>query len=234
MIAFFFLIGVVGVLSEDFHPNRVHFIDKTPDSSNISNSLFRGNEPTENHRFAYDDLVKRLREVAVEEGHFVLPEKFFLVDVCLLDEEEWSRKVEEDFFKNNPDLGKVVWRPTIGQVLPPEHFAPPERKQMSENLTFDEDHLINRIPELHESLFTDYGMPTVFYVHCEAGVDRTGEVSGSYYIRWLGWSWEQALDYDNSVIDRDMETLSRNAMQWYCYHLYYWQNFTSLDCDLEQ
>ena len=81
-------------------------------------------------------------------------------------------------------------------------------------------------------------MPTVFYVHCEAGVDRTGEVSGilpssffiflyfffqifvflfkkkkgSYYIRWLGWSWEQALDYDNSVIDRDMETLSRSTL----------------------
>ena len=51
-------------------------------------------------------------------------------------------------------------------------------------------------------------MPVVIYFHCEAGVDRTGEIAGSYYFRWLGWSFQQALAYDNSIETRDMETTS--------------------------
>ena len=45
-----------------------------------------GNEPIENGRVCYNDLVARLREVAIEEGGFYLPETFYLIDLSLLDE----------------------------------------------------------------------------------------------------------------------------------------------------
>ena len=28
-----------------------------------------------------------------------------------------------------------------------------------------------------------YSVPYLFYIHCEAGTDRTGEISGAYYIQ---------------------------------------------------
>lgn len=51
----------------------------------------------------------------------------------------------------------------------------------------------------------------------QAGKDRTGEVSGSYYMRYLGWDFAKALYYDNHVVggNRDISNFSRNAMQWY-------------------
>ena len=64
------------------------------------------------------------------------------------------------------------------------------------------------------------GVTTVIYVHCDAGMDRTGEVSGSYYIRYLSWSFQEALYYDDHAIeDRNIHVASRNAFQWYCYYL---------------
>lgn len=41
-----------------------------------------------------------------------------------------------------------------------------------------------------------------------AGVDRTGEMSGSYYLRWLNWTFDQTLDYNTKVENRKMEIWS--------------------------
>ncbi len=46
--------------------------------------------------------------------------------------------------------------------------------------------------------------PAFIYTHCEAGTDRTGEVSGAYYIRYLQMSFQEALYVDNHIQNRDM------------------------------
>ena len=54
----------------------------------------------------------------------------------------------------------------------------------------------------------------------EKGMDRTGEVSGSYYMAYLDWTFEQSLYYDDHEIEnRTINIPNRNAMQWYCYYL---------------
>lgn len=40
------------------------------------------------------------------------------------------------------------------------------------------------------------------HVQCEAGVDRTGEVSGSYYMRFLKWTYARSLAFDYAVEPR--------------------------------
>ena len=46
---------------------------------------------------------------------------------------------------------------------------------------------------------------------------------GSYYIRYLGWSFHEALYYDDNAIEgkdgRNIHVASRNGLQWYCYYL---------------
>ncbi len=38
----------------------------------------------------------------------------------------------------------------------------------------------------------------------EAGTDRTGEMSGSYYITYLDWSFQTALSYDDHIENRNI------------------------------
>ena len=64
-----------------------------------------------------------------------------------------------------------------------------------------------------------------------AGEDRTGEVSGSYYITYLDKSFNEALSYDNHVENRDIRCMSEHEFAWYCWYLKYKVNPSYLgDC----
>jgi len=91
------------------------------------------------------------------------------------------------------------------------------------------DQLPSLMTYIRNLLFSPGPSPIVIFVHCEAGVDRTGEVSGSYYIQYLGWSFQQALYYDDQVENRSIAWASQNEFQWFCYNLYYVNNY-SLNC----
>lgn len=90
---------------------------------------------------------------------------------------------------------------------------------------------------LQTLLNTNWTRPTAIYIHCtsldlhrtlpafvlftycrtgEAGMDRTGEVSGSYYMSQLGWTFAQALSYDDKCIEsRNITSYSQNSLQWF-------------------
>lgn len=88
--------------------------------------------------------------------------------------------------------------------------------------------------------------PVVIYVHCEAGVDRTGEFCGSYSMAYKNMTFAdvrpalglryphstQALTYANSVEPREIRTPSRNGMQWFCLYLKFGLNQSDRDCTL--
>eukprot|EP01094_Clydonella_sp_ATCC50884_P002781 TRINITY_DN12129_c0_g1_i1.p1 TRINITY_DN12129_c0_g1~~TRINITY_DN12129_c0_g1_i1.p1 ORF type:complete len:195 (+),score=17.44 TRINITY_DN12129_c0_g1_i1:129-713(+) len=133
----------------------------------------------------------------------------------------FDMRLEESFFSEHPALGEFVHWPIIGNLLPPMAVGEPKRSEMALNLDgWAFDHLPSRIPMLNKRLLSAGNSSVIIYIHCEAGMDRTGEVSGSYYIGYLGWSFQRALYYDqHNVESRNISVESRNAFQWYCLYL---------------
>ncbi len=70
----------------------------------------------------------------------------------------------------------------------------------------------------------------MIYLHCSAGVDRTGEMSGAYYMKYLKWSYVETLTFDYAVEPRPINKPKENALNFFCWHLYYKNDFPT-DCD---
>lgn len=69
--------------------------------------------------------------------------------------------------------------------------------------------------ELRQWVFNGtYPGPAAVFVHCEAGEDRTGEVIGSYSIRWLQMSFAKALAVDNHIESRTIQCPSAYEFAW--------------------
>jgi protein-tyrosine phosphatase len=196
--------------------------------------LFRGNYPHNDNQTAFDytTLVSYMRKKALE-SNIVLPKKFKLVDVTFLHSigNYFDYKLEVDFFKKNPHLGSVLHWTIIGHPINASSLSEYIRKPMVE-FTYDwniEDQLIERTEVLHQFVHTPNNVTTVYYMHCEAGVDRTGQVSGAYYIRHLGWSFLQALAFDYDVSPRRIMALNQNGLNWYCWYNFYKRGYPA-DC----
>lgn len=217
-----------------FDPTRVHFIDRKTVSSSISNYLFRGNLPlNSNHTFALSDLNATLQDVAIKEGGFELPSNYFLVIVSLLDPLELKDAIVEiDFLKAHPSIGEYVHWPLVGSVIPPDSVPEFKRRDLAMSLSnWSLDKLPEKMITLSENLKLVHSQPFVYYIHCEAGMDRTGELSGSYYMYALNETFANALNYDNHVENRTISIESQNELQWYCYNLKYLKD-TDRNCSL--
>lgn len=68
----------------------------------------------------------------------------------------------------------------------------------------------------------------------QAGEDRTGELSGAYYITYKNMSFAAALTLDDSINPdengRSISCLARNGFQWYCLHLLYTGAYNLDEC----
>ena len=204
--------------AENFNPDRVHLIDH---SLGTNSFLFRTNEPAySNTTFDYPGLVARMRTVANSSG-LVLPENFYMVDVNLLSVELSDIELEKKFFDANPSKGLFVHRPIFGSLV--KAFSLPElvRKELAKTLPeWSHDKLSKLMVELRTMLTQTY-KNTVIFVHCEAGEDRTGEVSGAYYLTYLKYSFAKALEIDNTNENRDIRCMSAHELIWYCLYLQY-------------
>lgn len=194
------------------------------------NYLFRGNEPVRGGRFDWNWTVSNLREGAALRN-VTLPEKFYLIDFCLLGIEADDIAAEKKFFDENPSKGLFFNWPILGSPLKPSWFGKSLRKQMATKIEG-----IDKLPETVELLqkylaTSTQDIPVVVLIHCEAGKDRTGEVSGAYYLSGLQWNFKQTNYYDNKCVEgkRDISWFSSNALQWYCWRLYYGGR-KELDC----
>lgn len=63
------------------------------------------------------------------------------------------------------------------------------------------------------------GRSTVIYGHCDCGCDRTGQTFGSYALRFLNYTWDQANKWDMQVAGRPIQCPNWLTMQWYCLYL---------------
>ncbi len=95
----------------------------------------------------------------------------------------------------------------------------------------DLDNIVAKMSNLTTWLRTKEDRPVVYYIHCEAGVDRTGEVAGNYMLKhWRNQTFAKALSYDASIEPRDINAFSANGMAWYCLYLFKFTGITTLAC----
>eukprot|EP01127_Copromyxa_protea_P001599 TRINITY_DN11557_c0_g1_i1.p1 TRINITY_DN11557_c0_g1~~TRINITY_DN11557_c0_g1_i1.p1 ORF type:complete len:247 (+),score=48.16 TRINITY_DN11557_c0_g1_i1:155-895(+) len=220
---------VLGARSWD----RFRFIDQV-EGGQHTNYVFRGNEPAQDGQMQYDWLVQGIAHAAQVAGLQNFPQKFYVIIFNLLEIEVKDWTTEKAFFEANPTLGKFVHYPIVGSLLNPMKFSKSVRKIMAKDMgSFDNMPLA--METITNLTHANYSLPAVVYIHCEAGKDRTGEVSGSYYISKQNVTFNQALYVDNKCVEgtRDISVYSRYALEWYCWSLKWGSDpsFHQLDCE---
>jgi len=216
---------------------KVHLVDQTPPLSNGNvNYLFRGNEPKISvdgkDQFAYDELINCMVNNSLSLG-VKFPPQFYLVDIKLTynhTSELPDIDLEKTYFEANPSIGEFNTNITMGDWSDP-HFIPSfERVRWATNLTdWQKDDLPARMELYRNILYTEMDVPLVLYIHCECGCDRTGEVFASYVMKYLGWSFKKAIDWDYQIAGRYILPQHQFAANWYCYWLYFVEKM-DIDC----
>lgn len=204
-----------------FEPSRVKAVDKQN-----KNYLLRGNIPLVDGEFSFSALTKRIAEVTK-----LKPSEYNLKVVSLMnhltDKESTNLKIEEDFFREHPELGELILYPILGFVASPESL--PEImvdifSYFFERFSYDKvDAFLTRLHEYMESEKT-----TVIYFHCSHGIDRTGYVSGAYRLKYQEKSLRSILKENVDIGQRDMIWTTYNGLIWYCEHLQ--RTRKGLDC----
>eukprot|EP00026_Physarum_polycephalum_P020924 Phypoly_transcript_23824.p1 GENE.Phypoly_transcript_23824~~Phypoly_transcript_23824.p1 ORF type:complete len:165 (+),score=15.60 Phypoly_transcript_23824:70-495(+) len=138
---------------------------------------------------------------------------------------------EVDFFSNNTKLGQVIRHPTYGEVTNPFNYSASYVKERALTFaTWSKDKLPDFVDQIRTILTTRVTVPSVLYIHCECGCDRTGELSGSYYMTYMNMSLHDAHALDEKIAGREIEPYNHNALNWYCFYLKYAKNY-ELTCD---
>lgn len=235
----------VGVHGLSLH--KTHLIDHVsfPETGYV-NYLFRSDEPVlkKNYSFEYSKLMDFFTLRASQQNVSFNASDVFTTDICTLNNltfnEAFDIEAENKFFDTNPQLGSVLNWMLVGNLLDPNNLSEKERKSLiPDYVSKDPDQLVYRLEHVREWLTTDpskarpsptQGKNWVFFVHCEAGSDRTGEFSAGYVMRHMNYTLAQALSWDAKIAKRPIEWLSRNAVLWYCWYLTYDRQFTHLNC----
>jgi len=149
--------------------------------------IFRSNFPkvkvNGTEEFAYPNpLLGWMQQRAKEEGGGKpFPSSFLLQDISFDNIFEFDDlQIETDWFKLHPEAGNITYWPLLGQFLPPEDVDPEQRAALVKDQAqlWALDQLPSRLATVRGWLMDESGPPTVYLWHCEAGCDRTGEVSG--------------------------------------------------------
>ena len=215
----------------------LRFVDEVPNLVGSTNLLFRGGMPLDdNGKFDIHGLKEAIKYMYPQ-----TPEDYYLVDISLVFDGDAGLAAERTYFSdpNNSNVGQLVWWPTEGSLRCYYKSDPAEQDRLVG--LFDEwlpDTLIRRTETLRYMLQTSwvpgptppgppsapwwpngtgiwpgyYQPPFVFYVHCDGGCDRTGEVIGAYRLR-QGYSWFDM--YYEQPCNRPMDCSNYRALQWY-------------------
>ena len=87
------------------------------------------------------------------------------------------------------------------------------------------------IPHLRKALETPNNSTHIYFIHCESGSDRTGEVAAAYEMMYMNFTGPEANKLDIEIAQRDMRIMSVNGVRWWCWWMQYEQGVDGLDCD---
>jgi len=221
---------------------NVRFVDAVPSGgSGQFNFLFRGPNPltpTQPYQFNYDLLTASMENAAQAAG-FNLQQPYHLIDINLLQWENANEvpmiEAEYQFFQDRPDLGEFQFWETNGTGLCPVEppLSDPEvQNYLATNLAiWLTDRLADlppdqqppgRMQQLRAWLEAENDRPNVIYAHCEGGIDRTGELMGAYYLRWLGKTWAEMNCLNYRITEPKPRPFGCNnyrAVLWYAIYL---------------
>jgi len=185
------------------------------------------------NQFAYAEL-KEFMTAKAAEFNITFPNNYYLIDISLLVfVEDGDLEIEQEFFQNNPELGEVWNFPLMGMCFSPQGIPDSILASMTVDLNnWTWDKLPYMANLLRTYLETPQDISTVIYIHCEAGKDRTGELSGAYYLQYLKWNFQEVLQYDyNSPPERQIQPDMLNGLQWFCYYVKFQLNY-DIDCSM--
>jgi protein-tyrosine phosphatase len=158
--------------------------------------------PIVNGSFAYKQILTTMLSI-IQKHNFTMPNDYSLTVISYLNGFEYNDlEIERKFFTANPNLGQLYNKVIAGSLIPPPQNDSQLIKSIVEGYTDPIDDLPNLMKFIRGQLTQI--KPVLIYTHCEAGTDRTGEVSGAYYMTYLNMTFTQALDVDNHVQSRDM------------------------------
>ena len=162
-------------------PERLHLVDMWPRAA-PRHFLFRGNNPMTkgNSTFPLGSLKQMLHDAASNECGVALPETLRFVDLDLENPTDPGYKDEVDFWIGRTDGALMKWA-TLGTLLD-IHSTPFKDSLVSSGkwaIQGHGDHLTERLEATRAMLTNASAPPTVFYAHCNAGCDRTGEFIGA-------------------------------------------------------
>lgn len=205
---------------------RVHLIDAYPRGPTPHNFIFRGNNPTNKssaagedgkYQFDYDGLVAAMR-TAASTCSVTLPKELRIVDVSLENPTDPGYFVEHQFWNRHADLGELIQWTTLGSLL--DVKVTPFKEQLVKNGSWaiqgDADRLPERLAAIHSALTNTSGPPTAFFVHCNAGCDRTGEFIGAYAMSYLGYNVTTAMGEAQKQCGRTPNFFASESLGWWC------------------
>lgn len=129
---------------------------------------------------------------------------------------------EWHFFHKNPQKGALMFWRIVGADSPYPGVLDESRAWLVKNFDmWDSDQMSNRVAQLRTMLMTPTSLPTMIYIHCDCGCDRTGQIAGAYAMRYLNWTWPQTIEYNNAIEPDTpcMECPNYWALNWYCQSL---------------
>ena len=194
-----------------FDPDRTILVDHVN-----SNFLFRGNLPViinSSHQkvFAKEELMNSLTNAAKKKCT-TLPSQYKLIDISLIEgegKEGGDFHIEEAFAKEHPCDVQLIHYDAKANLTAGILAGGDALEKTANNLIVD---------DIRNNL--ENSQNTVIYVHCEAGLDRTGFTIGSYAMRYLGISYKDALVLNTSEgLPRNLNFFSEIPLEKYAQYL---------------
>lgn len=207
------------VLALGLTPSRVHLIDAYPRDRPV-NFLFRGNNPVSGGVFNLTEVRAVVRTKAASECGVALPASFSLLDLDLENPTDPGYFAERAFWGDHPELGALEAWPTLGSVIEAKHTPASVRAALVSNGSWavqgHADHLHERLNRTRAALLNTSGAPTVLFVHCNAGCDRTGEFVAAYALSVLGYNITTAYGEACKQCGRCPNYYATQAIAWWC------------------
>ena len=208
----------------DFKPKRLHLVNRIG-----SNYLFRGNFPgigDGSVREIEIDVWKNTMAAKLKAAGMRVPPKYKIIDISLLSRvvESADISLERNFFQADPSMGNFIYHPILGSLLSPANFSKSFQELIVSEELYGVDDLPKLLENIHSILKEPSALPKFVYVHCEAGIDRTGEVMGAYSMQYRKLSYAQAVQENDAVLavsgrSKPISYFSLSAIQWYALYL---------------